>query len=136
MDLLRIGLPALVAVLVYLAGINLLGAWLGRGQKNAGDYFLGSHAMPWWAVMASIVATETSALTFLSVPGDAYKSGYAFLQITFGYLLGRIAVAVILLPGYFRGELSTAYALLEQRFGVAARRFASLLFMVTRVMAA
>jgi SSS family transporter len=135
-ETLRIGLPALLAILVYLGAINVLGAWLGRGQKNAGDYFLGSHAMPWWAVMASIVATETSALTFLSVPGDAYRSGYAFLQITFGYLLGRIAVSVILLPGYFRGELSTAYALLEQRFGVAVRRFASLLFMVTRVMAA
>jgi SSS family solute:Na+ symporter len=134
--MLRIGLPALVAVLVYLAGINLLGAWLGRGQKNAGDYFLGSHAMPWWAVLASIVATETSALTFLSVPGDAYHSGFAFLQLTFGYLIGRIAVSFILLPGYFRGELATAYALLERRFGVAVRRFASLLFMVTRVMAA
>jgi SSS family transporter len=136
MGLLRIGLPALVAVLVYLAGINILGAWLGRGQRNAGDYFLGSHAMPWWAVMASIVATETSALTFLSVPGDAYHSGFAFLQLTFGYLIGRIAVSFILLPGYFRGELATAYALLERRFGVAVRRFASLLFMVTRVMAA
>jgi len=134
--MLRIGLPALVAVLVYLAGINLLGAWLGRGQRNAGDYFLGSHAMPWWAVMASIVATETSALTFLSVPGDAYHSGFAFLQLTFGYLVGRVAVAFILLPGYFRGELATAYALLERRFGVVVRRFASLLFMVTRVMAA
>jgi len=136
MEMLRIGLPALVAIVVYLAGINLLGAWLGRGQRNAGDYFLGSHAMPWWAVMASIVATETSALTFLSVPGDAYRSGFAFLQLTFGYLIGRVAVALVLLPGYFRGELSTAYALLEGRFGVAVRRFASLLFMVTRVMAA
>jgi SSS family transporter len=136
MDFLRIGLPTLLAILAYLAGINLLGAWLGRGQRDATDYFLGSHAMPWWAVMASVVATETSALTFLSVPGDAYRSGYAFLQLTFGYLIGRIAVSVVLLPGYFRGELSTAYALLEQRFGVAVRRFASLLFMVTRVMAA
>jgi solute:Na+ symporter, SSS family len=134
--MLRIGLPALVAVLIYLAGINVLGAWLGRGQRNAGDYFLGSHAMPWWAVMASVVATETSALTFLSVPGDAYHSGFALLQLTFGYLAGRIAIAFILLPGYFRGELATAYALLERRFGVAVRRFASLLFMVTRVMAA
>src|SRR5512147_2922893 len=136
MELLRVGLPALVAIAVYLAGINLLGAWLGRGQKDAGDYFLGSHAMPWWPVMASIVATETSALTFLSVPGDAYRSGFAFLQLTFGYLIGRVAVSFILLPGYFRGELTTAYALLEPRFGVAVRRFASLLFMVTRVMAA
>ncbi|MGE0455930.1 MAG: sodium:solute symporter [Vicinamibacteria bacterium] len=136
MDFLSIGLPTLLAVLVYLVGINLLGAWLGRGQKDAGDYFLGSHAMPWWAVMASIVATETSALTFLSVPGDAYQSGFAFLQLTFGYLIGRIAVSLILLPGYFSGRITTAYALLERRFGVAVRRFASLIFMVTRVMAA
>jgi SSS family transporter len=135
-DLLRLGLPTLVAIVAYLAGINLLGAWLGRGQRDARDYFLGSHAMPWWAVMASILATETSALTFLSVPGDAYRSGYAFLQLTFGYLIGRVAVSALLLPGYFRGELSTAYALLERRFGVLARRFASLIFMVTRVMAA
>ena len=110
MDLLRVGLPALVAIALYLAGINLLGAWLGRGQKDAGDYFLGRHAMPWWAVMASIVATETSALTFLSVPGDAYRTGFAFLQLTFGYLIGRIAVSFVLLPAYFSGEISTAYA--------------------------
>ena len=97
MELLRVGLPALVAIGLYLAGINLLGAWLGRGQKDAGDYFLGRHAMPWWAVMASIVATETSALTFLSVPGDAYRSGFAFLQLTFGYLIGRI-VGVVRAP--------------------------------------
>ena len=136
MELLRVGLPALVAIAIYLAGINLLGAWLGRGRKDAGDYFLGRHAMPWWAVMASIVATETSALTFLSVPGDAYRTGFAFLQLTFGYLIGRIVVSFVLLPAYFSGEISTAYALLERRFGVATRRFASSIFMVTRVMAA
>src|SRR5450432_2444024 len=136
MSALRLGLPTLVLIVAYLAAINLLGAWIGRGQKDARDYFLGSHAMPWWAVMASIVATETSALTFLSVPGDAYRTGFAFLQLTFGYLLGRIAVSFILLPGYFTGNLTTAYALLERRFGVAVRRFASLTFMVTRVLAA
>jgi SSS family solute:Na+ symporter len=136
MELLRVGLPALLAIGVYLAGINLLGAWLGRGQRDAGDYFLGRHAMPWWAVMASIVATETSALTFLSVPGDAYRTGFAFLQLTFGYLVGRIVVSFVLLPAYFGGEISTAYALLERRFGVATRRLASSIFMVTRVMAA
>src|ERR1035441_774780 len=116
--------------------INVLGAGLGRGQKDAKDYFLGSHAMPWWPVMASIVATETSALTFLSVPGDAYRTGFTFLQLAFGYLIGRIAVSALLLPGYFQGEITTAYALLERRFGVGARRFTSLIFMVTRVMAA
>ena len=136
MESLRLGFPTLLVILVYLAGINLLGARLGRGQKDARDYFLGSRALPWYAVMASIVATETSALTFLSVPGDAYRSGFTFLQLTFGYLAGRIAVSFLLLPSYFRGEIPTAYALLERRFGVGARRFASFVFMVTRVMAA
>jgi SSS family transporter len=136
MEGISLGLPTLIAIAVYLAGINVLGAWLGRGQRDAKDYFLGSHAMPWWAVMASIVATETSALTFLSVPGDAYRTGFMFLQLAFGYLIGRIAVSALLLPGYFQGEITTAYALLERRFGVGARRFTSLIFMVTRVMAA
>ena len=136
MESLRVGLPTLVLILVYLAGINVLGAWIGRGQKDARDYFLGSHAMPWWAVMGSIVATETSALTFLSIPGDAYRTGFAFLQLVFGYILGRFAVSFLLLPSYFKGELATVYALLETRFGPAARRFTSLLFMLTRVMAA
>src|SRR5215472_1818525 len=136
METFRMGLPALLAIAAYLAAINLLGGWIGRRQKDARDYFLGSHAMPWWAVMGSIVATETSALTFLSIPGDAYRTGFAFLQLVFGYILGRIAVSLLLLPSYFKGELTTAYALLEARFGPAARRFTSLLFMVTRVMAA
>jgi SSS family solute:Na+ symporter len=136
MEGISLGVPTLVAIALYLVAINVLGAWLGRGQKDAKDYFLGGHAMPWGAVMASIVATETSALTFLSVPGDAYRSGFTFLQLAFGYLVGRIAVSFILLPGYFHGEITTAYALLERRFGVGARRFTSLIFMVTRVMAA
>jgi SSS family transporter len=136
MEGVSLGVPTLIAIALYLAAINVLGAWLGKGQKDAKDYFLGGHAMPWGAVMASIVATETSALTFLSVPGDAYRSGFTFLQLGFGYLVGRIAVSFILLPGYFHGEITTAYALLERRFGVGARRFTSLIFMVTRVMAA
>ena len=136
MDSLRLALPALVLVLAYLAAINALGVWLARGQRDARDYFLGSHSMPWWAVMGSILATETSALTFLSVPGDAYTSGFAFLQLVLGYGLGRIAVAALLLPAYFQGELATVYQLLEGRFGAMARRVTSLLFMLTRVLAA
>ncbi|MEO8432270.1 MAG: hypothetical protein ABI592_12225, partial [Acidobacteriota bacterium] len=136
MGSLAIGLPTLFLIVLYLAGINALGAWIGRGQKDARDYFLGNHAMPWWAVMASIVATETSALTFLSVPGDAYRTGFLFLQLVFGYVVGRIVISLLLLPAYFGRELTTAYALLEVRFGVGARRFTSTLFMVTRVLAA
>ena len=136
MESLQLGLPTLLLICGYLAGINLLGAWIGRHQVDARDYFLGSHEMPWWAVMASIVATETSALTFLSVPGDAYRSGYRFLQLVLGYVVGRILVSALLLPSYFKRELSTVYELLEARFGPGARRFTSILFMVARALAA
>lgn len=124
---------ALIAV--YVLGVTAWGTWLGRRQKDSKDYFLADRAMPWWAVCFSIIATETSVLTFISVPATAYTGDLWMIQLTVGYLLGRIAVAVILLPGYFSGGLTTAYALLEQRFGVLARRFASSIFLVTRVLA-
>ncbi len=122
-------------LLVYLAGVTAWGAWLGRGQTGGRDYFLGNRELPWVAVMLSVVATETSTLTFLSIPGVSYLGTLGFLQLTFGYLAGRVVVSVFLLPAYYRGELSTAYALLEERFGQVARRFASAVFMVTRLLA-
>lgn len=125
----------LALIAVYVIGVTLWGTWLGRRQKDSKDYFLADRAMPWWAVCFSIIATETSVLTFISVPGTAYTGDLWMVQLTAGYLIGRIAVAAILLPGYFRGELSTAYQLLEKRFGVLARRFASLIFLVTRSLA-
>ena len=128
--------PLDVAVLVaYLAGVTAWGAWLGRGQKGGTDYFLGSRSLPWFAVMLSVVATETSTLTFLSVPGVAYAGSLVFLQLTLGYLTGRILVSVLLLPPYYAGSLTTAYQLLERRFGLGARRFTSAIFMVTRLLA-
>lgn len=136
MESFHVGLPTVVIVVLYLVGVNVLGIWVGRGQKSARDYFLGNRSLPWGAVLASIVATETSALTFLSVPGDAYRTGFTFLQLALGYVVGRTAVAFLLLPGYFAGEFATAYAVLERRFGAATRRFASLLFMLTRSLAA
>ena len=128
------GLDFAVLVL-YMAGVTLWGAWLGRANRGGTDYFLGSRNLPWWAVMLSVVATETSTLTFLSIPGVAYLGTLAFLQLALGYLAGRAVVGWILLPAYYRGELSTAYALLETRFGGAARRYASGIFMVTRLLA-
>ena len=119
-------------LLSYLIGTTALGLWLGRGQKDARDYFVADGRIPWWAVLFSIVATETSALTFISIPGLAYLGDFTFLQIATGYLIGRIVVAYTLLPRYVDGELVTAYALLEQRFGAYTRRFASVTFMVTR----
>src|ERR687896_1058200 len=121
-----------VVLLVYLVGTTALGMWLGRDQKDARDYFVADRAIPWWAVLCSVVATETSALTFISIPGLAYLADLSFLQVAVGYLLGRIVVAYTLLPRYYEGELVTAYALLQRRFGVATRRFASIIFMVTR----
>src|SRR5262245_58844965 len=131
------GLSALDAlvILVYLAGRTLLGIWVGRRQRDAKDYFVAGRTIPWWAVMFSVVASETSALTFISIPGLAYIGNLGFLQVSVGYLLGRIVVAAVLLPRYYQGELVTAYALLEQRFGLATRRFTSIVFMVTRGLA-
>ncbi len=122
-------------LVVYLLATTAWGAWLGRGQKGGSDYFLGSRSLPWGAVMLSVVATETSTLTFLSIPGVAYLGDLTFLQLTLGYLVGRTVVALVLIPAYYRGELNTAYALLENRFGVGTRRFTSAIFMVTRLLA-
>jgi solute:Na+ symporter, SSS family len=125
----------IVVLIAYLGGVITLGSWMGRSQRSARDYFLAGHNVPWWAIMLSVVATETSALTFISVPATAYTGGFWMLQLAAGYMIGRVVVAYVLLPGYFRGELTTAYALLEQRFGQATRRFASAIFMVTRAFA-
>ncbi|HJR63891.1 MAG TPA: sodium:solute symporter [Gemmatimonadaceae bacterium] len=121
-----------VVLIVYLLGTTALGIWLGRHQKDSRDYFVAGSAIPSWAVLFSVVATETSALTFISIPGVAYLGDLSFLQVAAGYLLGRIVIAFTLLPRYYQGELVTAYALLERRFGRATRRMASITFMVTR----
>lgn len=124
-----------IVLAAYLVGTTVLGVWLGRNQKDSKDYFVAGNAIPWWAVLFSVVATETSALTFISIPGLAYTTNLGFLQIAAGYLVGRIVVAYTLLPRYYQGELVTAYALLEKRFGVGTRRFASIIFLVTRAFA-
>src|ERR671939_2227283 len=124
-----------VVLVAYLAGTTALGMWVGRRQRDAKDYFVADRAIPWWAVLFSVVASETSALTFISTPGLSYAGNLGFLQVVAGYLLGRIVVAYTLLPRYYQGELVTAYALLEKRFGIAARRFTSIVFMVTRGLA-
>lgn len=123
-----------VVLLAYLVGTTLLGVWLGRSQRDSRDYFVAGQAVPWWAVLFSVVATETSALTFISIPGLAYATDLTFLQIATGYLLGRIVISLTLLPKYYEGRLVTAYALLEQRFGTATRRLASVTFMFTRAL--
>ena len=119
----------------YLAGVMAVGTWLGRRQTGASDYFLGRRRLPWWAILMSIVAAETSAITVISVPGIGFAGDLTFLQLAFGYLVGRVGVAWLLLPAYARGTYQTAYQLLGTRWGDGARRTASGVFMLTRGMA-
>ncbi len=122
----------LAVIAVYAVTVVAIGTWASRRQRSAGDYFLGARDLPATAVLLSIVATETSALTVISVPGIGARGDLTFLQLTFGYLVGRLAVARWLLPGYFTGTQETAYARLESRFGAPTRRLVSALFLVTR----
>ncbi|MBX6332586.1 MAG: sodium/solute symporter [Gemmatimonadaceae bacterium] len=131
----RITLLDVVVLLAYLGGTTALGIWVGRRQRDAKDYFVASRAIPWWVVLFSVVATETSALTFIGAPSFSYIGDFGFLQIVAGYIVGRVVVAYTLLPRYYDGELVTAYAMLERRFGLATRRVASIVFMVTRGLA-
>ncbi len=124
----------LAVMAAYFGAVILIGAHFARSAGDATDYFLGRHSMPWVAVMLSIVATETSALTVISVPGIGARSNLTFLQLAFGYLVGRIGVSIWLLPGYFRGEQFTAYQRLETRYGIPTRQVASGIFMTVRAM--
>ena len=122
-------------IVVYIAGCTAIGAKIGAKSEGLKGYFLGESNIPAWAVMISIVATETSTATFLSVPGVAYKGDFTYLQLAIGYIAGRLIVATVLLPSYFRGEIYTAYQVLQTRFGGPTRTTASILFLVTRSLA-
>jgi len=125
-----------LAILVgYLAGVLVFGLWVGRRSDSAADYMVGQRDFPWWLVLASIVATETSTVTFLSIPGFAFGRDLTWLQIPLGFLIGRVAVAYLMLPRYFEGTFTSAYQVLAQRFGGRAQRAASLLFVLTRTLA-
>ncbi len=122
----------LAVIAVYLGATLIYGYWVSRSQQTASDYFLGARNLPAWAVLLSIVGTETSAITVISTPALGARGDLTFLQLPIGYLVGRIAVSVWLLPGFFRGDQQTAYARLESRFGGTTRRAISTIFLVTR----
>ncbi|HEY3250504.1 MAG TPA: sodium:solute symporter [Ignavibacteria bacterium] len=124
-----------IIIILYLIGVAAYGILKGGKQKSARDYFVSEKAIPWWAVCFAVVATETSALTFISVPGIAYIGNLNFLQIAIGYIIGRVIISYFLLPKYFEGEILTAYAYLNKRFGAKTKNFASSVFMITRVFA-
>ena len=125
----------LAIIAVYLLSITLFGLRFRKRQRSLRDYFLADRNIPWWAIALSIVAAETSTLTIISVPGLAYDTDFAFLQLIFGYLVGRVIISYLLLPHYFRGELFTAYQLIDRRFGPRLRSLTAGLFLVTRAAA-
>jgi SSS family transporter len=130
-----IGPVDLLVLAAYLAGVVAFGLWVGRHQKGAADYMLGDRNIVWWGLLFSIVATETSTVTFLSIPGFSWSRDFSFIQLPLGYAVGRVLVVALLLPHYFSGEYFTAYEVLRKRFGGAAGQAASLLFVVTRSLA-
>lgn len=122
-------------IALYLTGITLFGLRFRKKQRTLRDYFLAGRDIPWWAIALSIVAAETSTLTIISIPGLAYDSNLTFLQVIMGYIVGRIVISFLLLPHYFRGDLFTAYQLIERRFGGTLRSFTAGLFLLTRAAA-
>ena len=125
----------LVIIAVYLVGITLFGLKFRKKDRSLKDYFLADRNIPWWAISLSIVAAETSTLTIISIPGLAYDTDFGFLQIVFGYLIGRVIISYILIPHYFRGDLFTAYQLMDRRFGPRLRSLTAGLFLITRAAA-
>jgi len=128
------GLDYLIVV-VYLIAVAFFGIYTSGRQTSATDYFLGSKSIPWWAACFSVVATETSTLTFISIPGLAYTSNMNFLQLAMGFIIGRIIVAVIFIPRYYSGNMETAYQYLGTRFGSSMRKYASVTFILLRIFA-
>jgi len=137
----------LAIVIFYLLAVTALGMHFRRKQSQAAqiggddcnavtrEYFLGGRTAPWWALAFSIVATETSTLTIIGTPAIAYGGNLIFLQLIFGYLIVRVLIVLVLLPGYFRGDFFTAYALIEKRFGQHMRAVAASTFLITRALA-
>ncbi len=124
-----------LVILAYLAAVTLFGLRFRRRQTTLRSYFLADKKISWWAILLSIVAAETSTITIISVPGFAYDGDFRFLQLAFGYILGRVIIAFLLVPHYLRGDLITAYQLIERRFGNRLRTLTAGLFLLTRAAA-
>jgi SSS family transporter len=122
-------------IIVYLACVTAFGMHFQKKQSTLKGYFLAEKTIPWWAISLSIVAAETSTLTIISVPGMAYEKDFRFLQLVIGYLIGRVIISFLLIPHYFRGDLVTAYQLIERRFGQKLRSLTAGLFLITRAAA-
>ena len=119
---------------LYLCLVIWLGSSFANRQTSASEYFLISRSVPWWAVCFTVVATETSTLTFIGVPAQTYAAGgnLTFLQLALGYITGRFIVSAIFIPRYFARQLLTSYEVLHERFGAPVRNLGSAMFLVTR----
>lgn len=122
-------------ICAYLIGITWFGAHFRDSQKSLKDYFLGGRSTPWWAIAFSIVSAETSTLTVIGTPALAFYGNFGFLQVVMGYLLARVVISLLFLPHYFKGELFTAYELMQRRFGLRLRRLTAGLFLLLRALA-
>ena len=122
-------------IALYLAAITAFGSWFARFQKTTRNYFLDDRSVPWWAICFTVVATETSTLTFIGIPANAYAGNMTFLQLALGYVIGRVLVSVLFIPAYFRGEIFTSYQLLTRRFGPRVTRLSAGIFLITRSLA-
>jgi len=134
----RLHAADLALIAVYLIGITLFGLRFrskDKSSRSLRNYFLADQAIPWWAIMLSIVSAETSTLTIISIPGLAFMSDFGFLQLVIGYVIGRTIVAFLFLPKYFKGEMYTAYQLIDNRFGPALHKVTAGLFLATRAAA-
>ena len=125
----------LTIIIIFLAGFSTYGIYQSRFNKSSEDYFLGGRNLPWPVAMLSIVATETSVLTFISVPGLAYRDDWFFLQLAIGYIIGRVIVSFFLLPQYFKSGVNSIYEIIGHKFGPEIQKVASGVFLITRVLA-
>lgn len=130
----KLPLSAVLVLALYVVAITSFGTWLGRRGRSARDYFLSGRSVPWWAIAACIVATETSTLTFIGAPGTAYNGDWTFLQLVIGYVIGRLVIAALFIPAYFRGDLYTSYELLQRRFGGPVRATSAGIFLMYRTL--
>ena len=132
-EFLPLGIVDILVLLLAVSSSLLVGLRFRGRNRSVESFLLGDRDLPWWAILGSIVATETSTATVLSIPGHGFgDTGLKFLQLAAGFVVGRCLVVSLLLPRYFQGRLVTAYETLGLRFGAATKRWASLLFIITR----
>jgi SSS family transporter len=134
-ELLKLTIDGLI-ILVYFGGIIAMGLYLGRRENSLHDFALGGRKVPWWAVMASIIAAETSAATFIGTPGEGYTSrNFAYVQLMVGLIIGRVLVGYIFLKPYYEYRVYTVYDYLGVRFGPVSKSYVSALFLIMRTLA-